>query len=791
MLNDGWWLEQPYTKWQPSGCMPHSYTAQEVSNCLNHSRVLYVGDSIMREQFYSMTRHVRPLEPKGSLHIDRKYEAPEYGMTFEFWWDPFINSTRTQTMLNGSDPDNRPSLLVIGAGIWYMRHLNDRYFDEWRKAVDRVMDAVEKSPFVADAVMLSPVEIPQFNLLNAVRKSKFNMEKINRMNNYIRDKEPTLSPKTSFVIPFAWNAICSSTVNQTHDGLHYLPPVTTVQASLALNYRCNDLLPKSFPMADTCCMNYPTPAWYQNMLFVYFLIWIPIGFYVLAPDSYLQFMRRLYPTEADTLSALFVFGLGVLYMYLSDRTQLFGKALKSFDRETFGILMGITLLGGIVSLRRKKEGDQGFLSRAQTDEWKGWMQIIILFYHFTGASQTPGIYNAMRVLVAAYLFQTGYGHFFFFYKKADFGMMRVMNVLVRLNLLTVVLEYVMDTDYISYYFTPLVTFWFGVIWIVMYVGHAHNTKAWFLLAKMAVMGVLTGVFIHVPGILEGVFSGLEFLFNIHWDAVEWRFRLALDAWIVYIGMLFAYATILFNKHELSEHLAWPVIKYLSMVASVLGLGWYFWFELSCPTKAAYTVWHPYISWIPILSFVCLRNASRFLRNTTAGFYEFVGKCSLETFIGQFHMWLAADTKGLLVILVEPSWARGLGWWFNLAVSSCLFMLVCYHLSKATGTITKWICAAASDSSKDTSSVHRHGGGGSGAVHGSAATTGEAEVREDNVPLLPTTAEEGKEDEEADEWTEEMMGQQHQKPVWWRRMLMDLRVRAVLFLVSLGIINNLC
>lgn len=756
----------------------------------------------MREQFYSLTRMVREIDTKGPLHIDRKYESKEHGMTFEFWWDPYINSTRTVEMLNTTDPDNRPSLLVIGSGIWYMRHLGDRYFDEWRKGVDRVMDAVQSSSKVADAVLLSPVEIPQFDRLNAVRQQRFTMDKINRMNNYLKGKEPTLDIQTPFAVPFAWNSICSSTVNQTDDGLHYKPTVTTVQATLGLNYRCNDLLPKHFPMANTCCMQYPTPAWYQNLILLYFLLWIPIGFYVLSPgkllmmglgfddegwwyidyppqshiDSHIQFMRRFYPSETTTLTSLFIFGLGVVYMYIGDRSHLFGKHLKKFDASTFGWLMLVMVIGGIVSLRRKKEGDQGFLNRAQTDEWKGWMQIIILVYHFTGASQTPGIYNAMRVLVAAYLFQTGYGHFFFFYKKADFGMARVLNVMVRLNLLTLVLEYVMDTNYLSYYFTPLVSFWFGVIWVTMYIGHKHNTKAWFLFAKILVMGALTGVFIHVPGILEATFQALEVLFNIHWDAVEWRFRLALDAWIVYVGMVFAYATLKFNENKLHEHALWSLaIKPVLAIISCLALWWFFWFELSQPNKQAYTLYHPYISWIPILAFITLRNATVFLRNTTSGFFEFIGKCSLETFIGQFHMWLAADTKGLLIVLTDPSWAVGLGWFFNLALSSCIFMLVCYHLNQATGTITKWICSSANNASFSNTS--------------STTSSSNQQQQQDAVPLLPTTVQDNDDTKPEDDetWQQPLPS----KPSLWRRVAGDLRVRSLLFLIFLGMINHLC
>ncbi|ORX45081.1 Cas1p-domain-containing protein [Hesseltinella vesiculosa] len=674
----------------------HTFKPTDAGTCLKHSRVLYIGDSIARQQFFAFADLMQPgVDTLGEKHKDHRFTFNDQDIVFEFWWDPFLNSTRTLDLFQSAGRSplgfERPSLLVVASGMWHMRYLeSSTFYNDWRVAVDRLIGTVERTNQLADAVILSPVEIPQFHML-APNRSAITMEKVVAMNGYLKSRQQQVQPKNPFAIPFVWNKIIDGSPNATDDGLHYNPEVTSMQVQLALNYRCNDVLPKHFPYDATCCMYYPRPHWYQNIFFLFFLLLIPIGFYL----SDAGFTRYI-PSE-KVLNACFIFGLGVIYLYFGDRTQIFGKMHKHYDAQTFTVLMVLfVVVAGLASLKTtKKEGaDLGFLNRDQTDEWKGWMQIIILIYHFVGASGTSGIYNAVRVLVAAYLFQTGYGHFFFFYKKDDFGLPRVLNVLVRLNLLTFVLQYLMDTDYLSYYFTPLVTFWFGVIYFTMWIGHGKNKHTGFLLTKLVVAALATTALIQTPGVMEAIFDLLHGLAGVEWNAKEWRFRLALDGWIVYVGMLSALAYIKYLEHKWMEHPRFGTVKTAALASSVFALLWYFWFELSRENKFVYNAYQPYVSWVPILAFVFLRNATVGLRNTSSRFFIFIGKISLETFIGQFHMWLAGDTRGLLIVLPDSSWVIGtsLGWYANLFVSTVIFVFVSYYLSQSTGELTRWICS---------------------------------------------------------------------------------------------------
>lgn len=58
------------------------------------------------------------------------------------------------------------------------------------------------------------------------------------------------------------------------------------------------------------------------------------------------------------------------------------------------------------------------------------MQLVILIYHITGASQVLPLYMQMRILVSSYLFLTGYGHLCFFWNGGSASLVRLCQVFI-------------------------------------------------------------------------------------------------------------------------------------------------------------------------------------------------------------------------------------------------------------------------------------------------------------------------------------------------------------------------
>ncbi|KAF9952296.1 hypothetical protein BGZ72_006407 [Mortierella alpina] len=689
LLNDGSWLDSQRTQWQPKGCMLRPYDTQHTTSCLGGSKVVMIGDSVVRQLYYSLVKKILPdANTDGDRHSDIFFQDPVSGTAFEFYWDPVLNSTRTMGILDPSADqrtldENVPSIFLVGSGLWYLRYSEwTGGLEQWRQRMDDLVEAMRQRGHssLGQNLFISPISAVNTDKLSEERLRTLLPKDIEDMNNYLREAVG-YGPIT---VPFSWNKMTMTAASATKDGLHYVEKVMTAEADVLLNFVCNNKLPKVAPMAATCCYDYPNNSGVQTLMLLIFLVWLPLGYII--QTYYRQHpSSALFPSVA-VLRAFSIVAASVVYMYYADRTSLFAKGNKMFSASSFASLTFLSILAGCLTLK-KADKDQPFLSRDQTDEWKGWMQIVILIYHYVGASSVSAIYNPVRMLVASYLFMTGFGHFVFYYKKADFGFVRVASILTRLNLLTILLTYTMETTYLSYYFAPLVSFFYLTIYAMMYIGHSYNHNPLFIMSKIIVTAVLTATMIYTPTVLDTTFGLLHFLFGVTWSASEWRFRLQLDVWIVFVGALFAFVFIKAQELSISTHPHWNAIRQTTIAAAVVGLVGYFAFEASMQ-KLEYNQYHPYVSWIPILAFVVLRNSTATLRNTTSTFYAFIGKCSLETFICQFHIWLAGDTKGILVLW---PWNGDTGsWTINLAVSTLLFVCVSHALSKATGELSDWL-----------------------------------------------------------------------------------------------------
>ncbi len=239
----------------------------------------------------------------------------------------------------------------------------------------------------------------------------------------------------------------------------------------------------------------------------------------------------------------------------------------------------------------------------------------------------------------------------------------------------------MNTDYISYYFTPLVTMWYIVIYLTLFLAAQYNNRTPLLLAKIGLSAAIMTWFFNEQWLVETLFDILYRCCGIRWSAREWTFRVNLDMWIVYVGMLTSIVVMKVREHRLTDNPRWPTCVKWSIVLSVVVLIWFFVFELLQESKFAYNKWHPYISFLPIMAFVILRNANAILRSASSRAFAIIGKCSLELFIVQFHFWLAADSKGILVVLPGIN-RRPL----NFVITSIMFVYLCDRIAWATGQI---------------------------------------------------------------------------------------------------------
>ncbi|KAG8528824.1 uncharacterized protein KY384_006513 [Bacidia gigantensis] len=632
LLNDGEWLDYPdsssdfpsFLNWQPAGCMLHRYQAKDMEQCLQGRQISFIGDSSVRQLFWATSRKLDAAKTYEDQHRAQKHgdifiKRKEIGLNFI--WDPYLNSTTLRQQLQleadasqANSTDQSTVVIVVGGGMWHARYLGAAFLEHYSESVGALLPFMHQTTQIGFPVdsyslkLLVPLQIPWYESLSEDRYQTITPSRVEALSQRLDQ----LSFQHAISVPRAFSAMYHK-FPTAYDvsGLHLVDKIGDKMVDVILNLKCNAILPQRYPFSKTCCNRYPPPNWIQVMS-----VGLCASFTIVVSGRIVRSRRTLAMTRflpPHTASKSFVvLAMALCLCYFSDRSYLWDKAQKQFSIREFLALIFATTLFGAFTIRQSKPlsdlQDVGILFRDQTDEWKGWMQILILIYHYTGASSLLPIYQMVRILVASYLFMTGYGHTIFFLKRSDFSLKRLLSVIIRLNSISITLPYVMDTDYVFYYFAPLTSFWYLVLYMTMYVQKDRNASATFVASKIVVSTLIVNFIIQKSGFFEEVFRLLHSCCAVNWDLKESRFRLLLDSYIVPFGMLSG-------------------LFYIKATDSL--------------EKVTYT-WN--------------------LR---------------------FHIWLAADTRGLL--------RTGLfGKYGDFVLHSIIFVWLSKKVNEATSTITDWI-----------------------------------------------------------------------------------------------------
>jgi hypothetical protein len=97
----------------------------------------------------------------------------------------------------------------------------------------------------------------------------------------------------------------------------------------------------------------------------------------------------------------------------------------------------------------------------------------------------------------------------------------------------------------------------------------------------------------------------------------------------------------------------------------------------------YNAVNRFTEWVPIATFLILRNLTPSLRSVHLRLFAWLGEMSLELYILQFHVWMAEDAKKLVVLFPD---FRGV----SFLLATFAFVLFAWASSAVTGLAMKHI-----------------------------------------------------------------------------------------------------
>ncbi|KAK3112344.1 hypothetical protein LTR53_011475 [Teratosphaeriaceae sp. CCFEE 6253] len=707
LINSGHWYDEH--SWLVPGCVTEGYDVHKIHGCAHGRRIVLAGDAQNQGLYWALVEKLGGQIPNwGPVEQDLTFADDRTKL--EYLWDPYLNRTESVKYAEayGRSAKESPALMVVGGGDWHAKHRATTAFSD---AIGHLASAaspngggggvgsrVSARDGPGDVLLFAPVRSPIARTNDATKTGSAYHD----MNTFLRKRsdEGTIDVLWSF----------SDMSDPSGAEVRNSEELSKKQADLILNLRCNAKTTsgRNWSHIRPCCATWLGPNWIQAS----FLI---LGLILLPGVVLLDWIREvLAPDVRTALRACCAFMAAVSLQYVADRTRIFEQAarLPLQTPNLYGMIVVIVLIG-LVSIRRSKspkhlnpgdtQPDQPFLPRDQSDEWKGWMQALIIVYHYNMAWSALWFWEIIRLAVSSYLFLTGFGHTVYFLQKRDYSLRRVVAVMIRTNLLPVSLAYLMGTRWLLYYYMPLSSFWFLVVYLTMAIGSAHNHFTPFLIGKILTSAWLVRTFINTKELPETVVRLLTLTCKMSFDAKAFfDYRVRIDEYIVYVGMLAAIFYV-WSKAALASDTGqsrlsriyrrvFPALRLATIgtaVAAFIG----FWYNVhnTMAAEAEWTSWQPYDTFVPILAFLIIRNAHPHLRNFHSAAFAWLGRYSGEMYVMQDHLWLAGDQEAVLRTgLFHGNDTVSGDRWRDLLLVTPLYLIACCIIGDATARITSWL-----------------------------------------------------------------------------------------------------
>lgn len=263
--------------------MSHSYAPTDASHCLTSRHVIFTGDLATKSLFIQFAKLVDPtynIPHQNTTAREDLIIFPRSAAQLSFFWDPYLNSTRTRSFIsikvgNRSPLDRfsyrnlrRPALLVLGSGVQHARHAGS--ISVWEANLQSTLESFAASAVPpSDQTVILPVE--DARTIEGVRAADVDAMNSDLYHRLRATAPHSLSPH-AIIFPSNFKDMYSPS-----SGSENISDVALeAQANLLLNIRCNNRLDRSTP--TTCCRKYPSPMWLQAILLISAMICGP-GFW--------------------------------------------------------------------------------------------------------------------------------------------------------------------------------------------------------------------------------------------------------------------------------------------------------------------------------------------------------------------------------------------------------------------------------------------------------------------------------------------------------------------------------